>query len=108
LSENLLTELKKLQGKPLHTLDQGKPFDVAEVSSKEIVLTISTGKSRPVPFWKFQEAWNHLEKYKTLSLVEIRSLKISNFHPTYIAAVIANIPRVKFRKRPILLLLTNE
>ena len=105
--ETLLQELKKLEGKTLYTLAQNKEFDVVKVSSK-VVLTVSTGKSRPIPFWKFQKARYHLEEHKKLTLVEIRELEISDFNPTYIAAVLAEIPGVSVTKKPISLYLKSE
>jgi hypothetical protein len=103
--ETLLQELKKLEGKTLYTLAQNKEFNVVKVSNKEVVLTVSTGKSRPIPFWKFQKARDHLEEYKKLTLVEIRELEISDFNPTYIAAVLAGIPGVSVSRKPISLYL---
>ena len=98
----------RLEGKTLKTLAQSKKFDVVRVSSEEVVLTVSTGKSRPIPFWKFQKARDHLEEHKKLTLVEIRELEISNFHPTYIVALLAAIPGVSVDRNPISLYLKNE
>ncbi len=79
-----------------------------KVSNKEVVLTVSTGRSRPIPFWKFQKAIEHLEKHKKLTLVEIRELEISDFHPSYIVAVLAGIPGVSVKRKPISLSLKSE
>ncbi len=103
LTMNLWNELKKLQGRTLRTLSQGKPFDILEVSNRDVIVVTSNGKVRPVPLKKFERAFVHLERHKALSLVDIRHLGISNFHPTYIVAILANFSGVSYKIKPIVL-----
>jgi hypothetical protein len=100
---DLAVELRKLQGKRLLTLDQKKPFQITEVFDDMIVLNTSTDSQRTLPMKEMELAWNHLERHKELTRVEVRDLGYSNFNPAYVVAILANLPGVMHSSRPIIL-----
>lgn len=104
---NLWSELKKLQGKTLFTLDQKRPFEIREVSSSQVVLCTSTGSDRPIPLKELERAWIHLQQRKELTREEIRGLGVSNFNPAHVAALLANMPGVTYDTKPIILYLES-
>lgn len=104
---HFITELKKLVGKTLHTLDRQKPFTIDEIKSTSIKIITSTGNPRSIDFRMIVSAYNHLIKNGELTRIQIRD-HYSDFHPAYIAAILANLPNVKWRLKPITLLLCNK
>lgn len=102
---DLTIELKKLQGKRLSTLYQNKPFEITQVTDKQIILKTSTEAQRPIPFKEVASAWRHLAKYKKLTRSEIRNLGFSEFNPAYVVAILASLPGVKHSLTPIVLTL---
>ena len=100
---NLIGELGKLNGKSLFTLDQKKPFEIIEVSEREVVLNTSTESRRPIPLKEIELAWKHLENHKELTRTEVRELGYSNFNPAYVVAILANLPGVTHSTKPIVL-----
>ena len=100
---DLTVELKKLQGKRLSTLYQNKPFEIIQVSSGQILLKTSKESQRPIPLKEITRAWSHLEKTKKLTRSEARDLGDSAINPTYVMAVLANLPGVTYSLGPIVL-----
>ncbi len=85
----------------MFTLKHQKPFKIIAVSSKYVTLTTSSGLDRPIASWKFEKAWTHLENNGLLSRSEIQQFKISNFHSSYIVAILANMTGVSAKTDPI-------
>jgi hypothetical protein len=100
---DLVSELKKLQGKCLSTLYQKKPFEITQISNNQIIIKTSKELQRPIPLKEISQALNHLERHKTLTRSEIRDLGYSEFNPAYVAAILANLPGVAFSLSPIIL-----
>ncbi len=104
----LIKELTKLKGKNLFTLDQKKPFEVAEVSNTRLILKTSTESFRSLPMEEIERAWNYLELHKELTRTEVRELGYSNFNPAYVVAILANFPGITHSRRTIILRLKDK
>jgi hypothetical protein len=102
---DLTVELKNLQGKRLTTLYQNKPFEITQISNNQIILKTSTERQHPIPLKEITCAWNHLLKNKKITNSEVRDLGDSEFNPTYVVAILANLPGVKHKLGPIVLTL---
>lgn len=97
----LWAEIKNLKGRTLRTLDQRKPFEIVTVTENTvIVLPHSTGKERPLPQAGIENAFRHLIVTGRLTLVELEG-EYTPRNPVYAAAILAEIPRVKWFVRPI-------
>ena len=100
---NLWAELKKLEGKTLHTLDRKKPFEVVEVSGDRVQICTSTGRERSVRWRSLEQAYAHLEKFGRLTRKEIGELGYSEYNRAYVAALLANLPGIIYTVKPITL-----
>lgn len=105
---DVIDELRKLQGKRLTTLYQNKPFEITQVSNKQIILKTSTQSQHPITFKEIATAWNHLEKKKKLTRSEVKDLGYSEVNPTYVVAILANLPGVTHSLAPIILNLKDK
>ena len=76
---NLLPELKKLEGKTLHTLSQNKPFDLVTVSCKEVVLKSQLEKTDQCLFGNSKKLWTILKSIKHLALLKLEVSKFRTF-----------------------------
>ena len=99
---DLLTEVKKLEGRSLLTLDRRRKFTVKEVLDTKVVIETSTDKSRVIPWDSIQESWEQLERIGEITRIEIRKF-YSNFNPAYVAVILASVPEVSHSIRPITL-----
>lgn len=98
---SLVGEVIKLKGKTLKTLDRGHSFDILDLREKRILVRLhSTDNVRPIPYKDVEGSFNDLELRGEISLVEIKQ-KYSTIHPTYVAAILASLPNVEYRLRPI-------
>jgi hypothetical protein len=105
---NVWSEIKKMEGKTLYTLDWNKPFDIMSVSSNKVFLWIhSTEKERTIHWNEIEESWNHLEEHKMLTRTEIQRL-YSERNPAYVASILANLPGITHDIRPITLYLKKQ
>jgi hypothetical protein len=100
---DLTVELKKLQGKPLKTLYQSKPFEITQVSNNQIILKTSKDPQHPIPLKEITTAWNHLQKNKKVTSSGVRDLGGSEPNHAYVVAILANLPGVKHKLGPIVL-----
>ncbi len=73
------------------TPGRGQPFDVEDVDDHAVVRVHSTGYKRRIPR-------SHIERGAALGLrgeeltpTAVRSGKASEFHPTYVAAILRSI-----------------
>ncbi|MCB0018425.1 MAG: hypothetical protein KDE09_11585 [Anaerolineales bacterium] len=90
-----------LEGKTLKTLDRLQPFDVVAVdSAKIIVRPHKSGKERPIKREVVEGAWSDLMRRRELTRNDIRE-RYSQFNPAYVAAILAAVPDVDYRIRPI-------
>jgi hypothetical protein len=100
---DLTVELKKLQGKPLKTLYQSKPFEITQVSNNQIILKTSKDPQHPIPLKEITTAWHYLLKNKKVTSSEVRDLGGSETNHAYVVAILANLPGVKYKLGPIVL-----
>lgn len=100
-------DIRKLTGRRLHTLSQRQPFEVADVTNQYIVIRpTATGLDRQIPRECIEEAWTELQRERRIGLRELR--KHNDFNPSYLAAVLSELPGVGHTSRPILLLLNAD
>lgn len=93
-------EVLKLRGKDLRTLAQKQVFSVLEVSNNNVfILVHSTNNRRDINRKEIEGAYKYLTKMKELTLKEIRNLH-SEANPTYVAAILSEIPNVKSVSNP--------
>ena len=100
---DLIEELRKLKSTRLTTLYQNKPFQITQISITQIIIKTSKEPQHPIPLKEITRAWNHLEKHKKLTRSEARNLGDSEINPTYVIAILANLPGVKHSLEPIIL-----
>ena len=95
-----------LEGSTLRTLGRGKPFVVLLATARAVnVVPESSGKERSIPRSALQGALGDLRDRGLLTLNDIRS-QWCDFSPAYVAAILAELPDVTHRLRPITLLYT--
>jgi hypothetical protein len=94
-------EIKKLEGKRLRTLNRHKPFEIVAVSENSvIVLPLETQKERPIPREGIEEAYRHLTVTGQLTLAELEN-EYNPRNPVYTAAMLAEMPGVRYWVKPI-------
>lgn len=100
--EAIWSEIGKLVGRELKTLDKGKPFKILEVDNSKVEIFIThTGKSRKIQRSEIQGSWNRLIQKGELSLSDIRQEGYSEYSPTYVATILAALPGVTYVTNPI-------
>jgi hypothetical protein len=98
---NLWQEIKQLEGQTLHTLDHSNPFDILSVDrSKVTVRPHATDKERSVPWPQLENAFRELSVRGEISRVEIEH-QHSPRNPAYVAAILAELPGVTHKTKPI-------
>lgn len=96
-----LDKLKQLAGRTLYTLSQRRPFDVLSVDMYEVeILVRSTGRRRRVPLAEIEPAWRTLRQRGELTQAEIEK-RWSPRNPVCVAAMLAALPGVTYRSKPI-------
>lgn len=94
-------EIHKLKARTLTTLDQGKPFDVVDVTERVVIVRPHAhGNERRVGRKRIEGAYNELMTKREITRGTIRA-KYSDFNPAYIAAILATLPGVTHATRPI-------
>jgi hypothetical protein len=104
---DLWSEVKKLEGVTLRTLDHGKRFEVLAVTRQNVVVKLSaTLKERPIQWAEIQGAYREL-----CALGRVTRNRIEEAHsprnPVYVAAILAQFPDVKCKIRPIILFISK-
>src|SRR5688572_5072940 len=103
---NIWDEFEKLEGKTLVTLDRRKPFDVWKVAAQEInIRPHETDTESRIQRHEIEDAYRRLTAIGELTRSEIRD-QFSNFNPAYVAAILAELPNVRYAKKPIRLWVT--
>jgi hypothetical protein len=106
--DGLLDELRPLAGRTLHTLSQHRRFDVLSVDMYEVEIYVhSKAKKRRVPLTEIEPAWRTLRKRGELSRAEIEE-HWSPRNPAYVAAMLAALPGITYRSKPIIRLYCRE
>jgi hypothetical protein len=99
--QEMWDKVQQLQGKTLKTLDQGKPFDVVAVTTEKVVVRPHVRDlERPIEQTAIQGAWQELTRRGELTLVGIKK-RYSDWNPVYVAAILATLPGVTYRLRPL-------
>jgi hypothetical protein len=83
----------------LQTLDAHKPFEITSVTHEAIELIVSTGEPRSLPRVEVEQAWNELNKSGTLGREKVT--EFANFNVAYVMAILAQLPGVRYRIRPL-------
>jgi hypothetical protein len=82
-------------------LDQGKPFDVVAVTNEKVVVRPHVRDlERPIERAAIQGAWQELTRREELTLADIKE-RYSDWNPVYVAAILAALPGVTYRVRPL-------
>ena len=98
---NIWTEIEKMSGQTLVTLDQHKPFDIVDVTDHVVIVRPhKTGVERKIPRDNIESAFQKLLALGQLTRSEIRE-EFSNFNPAYVAAILAQLPNIKHSTKPI-------
>jgi len=101
---DIWTHVKALEGETLATLDRNKKFKVCQVKNFEVVvIPAATGKHRPVPRKTIEDAYRFLVSNKQLSRERIEK-EFAPRNPVYVAAILAKMPGVDYRLKPITLI----
>jgi hypothetical protein len=107
-NDQVWKEIQALQGHTLRTLDKRKPFDIVSVTENTVlVIPHSTGKERPLPRTGIENAYRRLLAIGRLTLAEIEK-EYAPYNPVYVAAILAELPGVKYKLNPIVLLVAKE
>lgn len=105
--EQLWSEVKGMKGLTLHTLDRHNPFEVIAVTESSVtVVPKSTGKERPISREGMESAYRHLTITGRLTLEEIEK-DFTPRNPVYTAAILAKMPGVQYKLKPIRLLISK-
>ncbi len=104
---DLWSEIAKLKGITLKTLDQNKPFDVVAVEEEAVVIKPhATGNTRVINGEEIEDAFNELMARGEITRTEIED-RFSPRNPAYVAAILAKLPGVQYDLRPIRLRYTK-
>ncbi len=107
-NQNIWNEISNLKGRTLKTLDRHKPFEIVALTENVVtVLPKSTGKERPISREGVDNAYRHLTVTGRLSLTEIEN-DFAPYNPVYVAAILAELPGVRYTIRPITLHFRSE
>ena len=95
------TEIAKLIGRTLKTLEQERPFDVVDVTHDEVTVrpTINDNERR-IPREEIEGAFDELITLGVISRVDIEA-RYSRYNPAYVAAILAEMPGVQYSVKPI-------
>jgi hypothetical protein len=105
---NIWNEIRNLKGRTLKTLDRQKEFEIFLVNESRLVVSPhSTRKERPIMRSGVENAWQRLYVTGSLSPVEIDH-EFSSNNSAYVAAIFAELPGVRFTKKPITLHYKSE
>lgn len=101
-------QIDYLTGQTLKTLERHKPFEVMEVTSSDIQIYIySTLRKQRIKRVEIEGAWQELQKEGFITSSGIKS-RYSKNNPAYIAAILASVPGVTHRIKPIQLFVSSD
>jgi hypothetical protein len=90
-----------LRGKTLNTLGTSRPFTVKSVDETSLVIVPrSSGKERTITRSEIESAFNELWISRELTLKTVGD-QHSDANPSYIVALLAQLPAVDFSVKPI-------
>lgn len=97
----LWTEIGKLKGKTLRTLDRGNPFQVLDVTSTAVIVSPGASKKeRRIERKNIESASKELMIRGEITRVTIQA-KYSQYNPAYVAALLGALPGVSVTRSPI-------
>jgi len=100
---NFWTRVRQLEGKTLSTLDQKKPFTITAVTAEKVTMTPqSTDTERAISRDEIEGAWLELLQRGEITRQEVQD-DHSGWNLAYVAAILAEIPGVSYKIRPIVL-----
>lgn len=106
--EGVWGEIAKLVGQRLETLDEGNRFKVVKVGENHVELLLSrTGNPRRIERGEIEAAWDQLIREGSISRSTIHR-KYSEFNPPYVSAILAALPGVTHKTKPIRLFYQRE
>ena len=106
---NMWDQIHRLQGRQMATLDRRMPFSVGRVENDSVELIIhGTSKERRIPRRELESAWQDLERRRSLTRAEIRERGHSEANPTYVIAILSELPGVTYRQRSLQLHLQSN
>ena len=95
------SHIQNLTGRTLKTLDRGNAFDIVSVgSATATVRPLASGIDRTIEREAFEQAFTELRTRGELSRTDIQK-KYSSFNPAYVASMLAQVPGVSVKTRPI-------
>lgn len=98
-----LSQIVALIDKPLLTLQQNNPFQIAEMDERNVTIHVDSGDILClIPVAHLTHSWQLLLKTGKLSLRAIRN-QVSPAHPAYLAGILAALPGVRHQTDPIVL-----
>ena len=101
-------EVEKLKGQTLRTLDQRKPFDIVDVSEKAIIVRPHKNEvERQISRVDIENAFRRLAAVGEITRSAIRA-EFSEYHPAYVAAILAELPSMNHSIHPIRLWMANK
>jgi hypothetical protein len=93
--------IEDLEGLTLKTLDRKKPFRILSVDDSGIMILVTqTNKSRFISRSEIEGAFNELWLAGALSRADVRD-RHSEANPAYVAAILADLPGVRYKLKPI-------
>jgi hypothetical protein len=103
---DLWPEIKCLEGKILHTIDQKEPFVITQALHDRVIIENSMSKERTIQWSEIKASWSHLEQHGTITRAQIME-SYSSRNSAYVAAILANVNGVSSEMRPIILKLSS-
>jgi hypothetical protein len=98
---NVWNFMRWLRGKTLHTLAREAPFTVRSVQEDALTVFIHSSKmERIITRSEIESTFNELWVSREMSRIAIEDLH-SDTNNTYVAALLAELPQVKFSRNPI-------
>ena len=98
---SIWSEIEKLQGKTLNTLDRKKPFDIVYVGEQTVIVRPHVRRlERPIRRQVIEDAFAELKLRGEISRCEIRD-RYTSFNPAYVAAILSSLPGVTYLLKPI-------
>jgi hypothetical protein len=98
---DIWTIIEDLDGLTLHTLDQKKPFRVKAVGDSGVTILVKkTRNERFISRSEIEGSFNDLWVIGELSRGDIRD-RHSEANPAYVAAILSEIPGVRYKLKPI-------
>jgi hypothetical protein len=105
---NIWNYMRWLRGKTLHTLARNAPFTVRGVEEEKLTILIHSSKmERDISRSEVESAFNELWLSGEMTRTAIEDLH-SDANPTYVAALLAELPQVQHTRNPIKLLWEPE